>query len=102
MKKAAHTPGPWKIQVFTNAILIESEGARARASSGHICEMPVGLGSGRRSRVANARLIAAAPKMFEVLNLLLDGADEKGRWINHQQRDVLIREAIAEAKGGAA
>jgi hypothetical protein len=37
--------------------------------------------------------------MFEVLKLLLEGADEKGRWIDNQQRQLLIREAIASAKG---
>jgi hypothetical protein len=49
MTKAAHTAGPWKIQVYTTAILVLSE------REGCICEMLPDRGTKPKYRIANAR-----------------------------------------------
>jgi hypothetical protein len=102
MTKAAHTPGPWKVDVFTTAILLESK-------EGCICEMPSDHGQHAGRRVANARLIAAAPELLEVLEGILpeyesyvmseqdeEIRDRNSAWLEH------ARATLAKAKGGAA
>lgn len=58
-----HTPGPWKVY---------NDGTDVCDDSGHIaaCE-----GTGYDETVANARLIAAAPSMYEALKEMLSEAN---------------------------
>jgi hypothetical protein len=94
MTKAAHTPGPWKVDVFTTAILIESR-------VGCICEMPSDHGQHAERRVANARLIAAAPELLEALEDLDWGIGNGASDETWDAACAKARAAIAKAKGGS-
>lgn len=101
MTNAQHTPGPWEaIEVAEGRFAI---GAAYRDENnmpmeGFIADVPV---------EANARLIAAAPKLLEALERAVIetidafkddpiGQEYTSAWI------VQARAAIAKAKGGAA
>lgn len=92
-----HTPGPWFVGGETDhgEILICSD---ARPT---ICA--VDPGAREWCTQANARLIAAAPKMLEALrraSLALAFASEQSEAMRDDYRAV--SEAIAEATGGVA
>ena len=73
MSGRAWTPGPWKIGVsadHTPLVMVDvhpSEGSGFGVA--HINRLPR-MGSVRGDVAANARLIAAAPELFEALNSL--------------------------------
>lgn len=101
----SHTPGPWKIVadpfctgILSNNRFITTENAKLDTSV--IGEWDFWDGSlicvlrdahDPHEIAANARLIAAAPKMFAALKSILNSHDDVAREI--------AREAIAEAKG---
>ena len=99
-EKAAHTPGPWRInrsgETEQYPALVVSDGK----PTGYVCSIP----PKHESAEANARLIAAAPKMLDTLKKLLaaeDFAASQGVTIDdhvrqHERRD-LIASAIDEA-----
>ena len=104
---SAHTPGPWYIgRAWGNRRIVAAEGAEiVRALSTH--------GARRlreEERAANRNLIAAGPKMLKALRLIneeMGKASSKGpsgrpgvAALNRMWEAV--REAIAEAEGGAA
>lgn len=70
-KKAAHTPGPWKVG--------ESYYVLAGPEDGHLaaCFNYV-KGLGTVPQYANARLIAAAPELLEALKDVLKACGEQG------------------------
>ena len=61
---SAHTPGPWKI-IGGNPNWLIAEN-NPNLGNGVICELK------REKQLENARLIAAAPEMFELLKKCLD------------------------------
>lgn len=110
MQKPKHTPGPW---TFTDSAIYQPGGvvpeifdtnqkvvARAYGWCDH------GPGSNRvggprhQERIANARLIAAAPEMLEALEAL-KGQFETEEADGHNRSTVLIviDRALAKAKG---
>lgn len=85
-----HTPGPWKITESANAIVVMGPNAQ------HVVIIPLfkeyawskeeweGLNLEEKNKVsiANARLIAAAPELLEVIREAVDSAERemaKGR-----------------------
>ena len=81
-----HTPGPWHVQPFSDVTYVDSEmhsGFRTR-----ICSL-----RGKKDRLANARLISAAPELLESLQKLLT--------ISHGPDCIIenARAAIAKATG---
>ncbi len=69
MSEAKHTPGSWEVDPMADSIVRESSGERrgvAVASFRHRSDLEL---------AANARLIAEAPAMFEVLQGLANGDD---------------------------
>lgn len=63
--KAAHTPGPWEFRKFVNG----SFGIFAKDSVEFICKVEQWSDA---VDLADARLIAAAPEMYEALKDCLD------------------------------
>ena len=91
-----HTPGPWKCSQhlghFSWSVHMDA-GDRGRGST-----IVDGVGGiDREQRLANARLIAAAPDLLEALEAAL----RKIEWILPVEWDVMrqINAAIAKAKG---
>jgi hypothetical protein len=91
MKNRKHTPGPWAVHPRIKDSVVTGKG-------GSIADL-VGTKSAQEHE-ANARLIAAAPEMLEVLELL------ESRWDEIVADDVsvtgsihMIRAAIAKARG---
>lgn len=86
MSTAKHTPGPW---VYSG-----------RLGFGHLVSPNIavaygGATSGRQdSGEANARLIAAAPEMYEALKLVM----QHGRIDDSEHRMNLVAAAIAKAE----
>jgi hypothetical protein len=93
---SAHTPGPWE----TNGRDITKGGiagiARMQGSQGVAGE---GAGRHEEARLANAKLIAAAPDMAAALAALLAWADtieDTGRWPPIETTDA-ARSALIKA-----
>ena len=93
------TPGPWEAGYCTK----ESTKVDVWCEEGDVA---VVYGGTADEVVANARLVAAAPRLFaaceRVMDLLedkYDGApDSPTRWLGEPL--VLLRDALAKAKGG--
>lgn len=104
VEQAAHTPGPWWVQDNT-----EQDGV------GHQLRVDSACGAvadcGRTPFVddemrANARLIAAAPEMLEVLEELVFWHENKhirAKGTNEKKRDAWLaaKAVISKATGGA-
>lgn len=88
-----HTPGPWTIVPYGNG---DSLVIHADQSEWRICFMATpGQSPGAMDRIeANARLIAVAPEMLELLKRLDNSLESLGREFRLQ-----IRDAIAKAEG---
>jgi len=93
----AHTPGPWVLDTTWGIV-------RDERGTAEVCAIHAGRTGKPAEAQANARLIAAAPEMFELLEwavkrVVLEN-EERGNpillaWL------PLARAIIAEAKGGA-
>jgi len=101
MTKHAHTKGPWVVglenRVYANADVspdgISKPHALKDAAYQTICHVTAGLQTGDRE--ANARLIAAAP---ELLDVVLDIVSDCKGVINSGLYDLAVK-AIAKARG---
>ena len=87
-----HTPGPW-IQ----------RGERVDAQRNHVCggvnqESVLALSRPPEERLANARLIAAAPEMLEALQAVWSDLES---WDVDNEVSQRVRAAIAKATGGS-
>jgi len=80
---SAHTPGPWTIRALNNNGGVYS----VQDSEGH---------EKGRTRIHDARLIAAAPELLEALRLIAS-ASQGHDWAGVNQ---CARAAIAKATGG--
>jgi hypothetical protein len=69
---ASHTPGPWRMVEEGGVAYVLNHGDRA--PQGIISITLKGAGMNYSEAFANARLIAAAPDMLEVLKLVLQWA----------------------------
>lgn len=89
-KHATHTPGPWGY----------SEGEIYRGNNPIASVIP-SFGWFRKTAEdeANARLIAAAPEMFEVLSELLDTL-EMSKSYGFDEEYEKLREVLAKVEGG--
>jgi hypothetical protein len=88
----AHTPGPWKVYRTTDGTAILGVGD---ADSGGISDANFGLWRSGEEREANARLIAAAPELLDMLKRVLRASPVF-------ERDCLYGEAcefVAKAEG---
>jgi hypothetical protein len=102
---AQHTPGPWVYTFnpgeYSESEILDDEGRLIAIGAGqnYGC-WRVGDDNGDAEFEANARLIAAAPELYETLKQLLDGmAGEEDSDDGVLKR---ARAAIAKATGGAA
>lgn len=95
-----HTPGPWRIEQYTNASV--RDGERIRASNNLITVNEV-WGASLSECDANYRLIAAAPELLEACKQLLEAYFEEHYAIGGHEAvgctycDALA--AIAKAEG---
>lgn len=95
----SHTPGPWKVMDIVRAF----PGIEAERSSivvfGDEGEDSGVRGKTRDERMANARLISAAPDLLEACKQALDSiTDASGLWTN-PHLGKLLTAAIAKAEG---
>lgn len=65
----AHTPGPWKISLTDDTVVIDATGAEVAAIDGDYNDPDTWP-----QMEANARLIAAAPDMLAVLRVIETGS----------------------------
>jgi hypothetical protein len=99
MTQTAHTPGPWRVfDAFTDLEIVTDRPTANETES--IVQF-----KGQPNANANARLMAAAPELFDALedffNIMHDyqSSVRKG-YVTHAMD--MARAAIAKAKGGAA
>ena len=103
-KHASHTPGPWVISsVIKHGArcyrTIRQEGRFKLAEVFAFNECATGTEEGKAEDHANARLIAAAPAMYEVLSELLDTLEmSKGYGFDEEYEKA--REVLAKVEGG--
>ena len=95
------TPGPW--YCLTNRAPGQKQDHIVRSKPGR-CEVARASEQfmARGERIANARLIAAAPDMLETLHKLANGMGAEcwmDDYISKAQALAIIREAIAKAHG---
>lgn len=97
----AHTPGPWSI-VHTFNIVGGVDGRRGVANAGGYSEN-INQEACHEENIANATLIAAAPKMLAALKRAVAGADAAltsgGRTVACQREYDACVAAIASAEG---
>ena len=88
---AAHTPGPWKVfndNEFGDVLYVRLPGSKFCNN-----EIAVLYDPANTSRIANARLIAAAPDLLEAAELALSTAEA---WIHDQLDGTSSLEAEIE------
>ena len=101
-----HTPGPWRAKKHTEGEpgyeviipYVEKEWIEGKVGK-IVCEM----GGNNDEDYANARLIAAAPEMFEAIKFAFDEledmtTDEFSRGADKAVRDKLLK-ALAKVRG---
>lgn len=67
MNESRHTPGPWEMSVFNNAVSGREDWDVCEAGGGDmVCEL-----AGLQNAHANARLIAAAPDLLELAEAVI-------------------------------
>lgn len=95
MSKTQHTPGPWRAVELSHGHM--DPPIRADDGDGRTVARVTGSCDGP-TLVANARLIAAAPKLLAALELL---TAHFSAWRNNEELVVMrnARAAIAETKG---
>lgn len=100
MKTTKHTPGPWETGGVMTLVEFRPEGWNAPMciADCHTKNAP----QSETERVANARLIAAAPELLEACKAAMN--DKYARFgmtkDNYPVREILAR-AITKAEGGA-
>ncbi len=99
-KHATFTPGPWEIVNLQNKLELYSKENR------YCCDQPIATCEPRdiNQRAydinhANARLIAAAPAMYEVLQELAESM-ELAKNYGYEKEHAMIQEVLAKVDGG--
>ena len=93
-KHATFTPGPWQIEDCTPG---ESTGLRFEVGTKD--SVIARTTDGWKEAHANARLIAAAPEMYEVLQELADSM-ELAKNYGYEKEHAMIQEVLAKVEGG--
>lgn len=92
------TPGPWRREPYTSrGELIEAVYAPDRHDPNGV--MMVGSAGSQPETEANARLIAAAPEMAELLEIWTHG--DVSKWTERAEAFDRARALIARIRGGA-
>jgi hypothetical protein len=92
-KRATFTPGPWV--AIGKAVYTESDNpTREILWGGHNTRS-----ASDEEKKANARLIAAAPEMYEVLQELADSM-ELAKNYGYEKEHAMIQEVLAKVEGG--
>lgn len=99
-KRAAHTPGPWRVRRHLNAGV-------NRVDTWEVCYGEIGECVAEFvAEEANARLIAAAPALLEASKAFLKdyvecaNSGDWGNWDPEKEDEVIaMRAAIAQAEG---
>ena len=94
-KHATHTPGPWQIDDCTPG---ESTGLRFEVSTKD--SVIARTTDGWKEAKANARLIAAAPEMFETMKAILAVVNDPGPIFPGTAIGDKLREVLAKVEGG--
>ena len=104
MSAPKHTPGPWVVDKAPSTL--GGNGFTVRAGGAIICAAFPGASTDRIEPVAelNARLIASAPDMLELLTLALPYVEEGEEFSAAHKRGLSarIRAALAKATEGEA
>ena len=101
-KRATFTPGPWHYSEVIRGRDQYYRQIRAdfKIAEVHACHSGVaGTKKGRAEDEANARLIAAAPAMYEVLQELADSM-ELAKNYGYEKEHAMIQEVLAKVEGG--
>jgi len=101
-KRATFTPGPWHYSEVIRGRDQYYRQIRAdfKIAEVHACHSGVaGTKKGRAEDEANARLIAAAPEMYEVLQELADSM-ELAKNYGYEKEHAMIQEVLAKVEGG--
>lgn len=94
-----HTPGPWVIDSENVDLFTQNQSRMWINATG----MHIGYVDGPRTseRIANARLIAAAPEMYEALEMFLAYNDQGGPIsFNTDAMWAKARSVLAKIEGG--
>ena len=94
-KHATHTPGPWQIDDCTPG---ESTGLRFEVSTKD--SVIARTTDGWKEAKANARLIAAAPEMYETMKAILAVVNDPGPIFPGTAIGDKLREVLAKVEGG--
>jgi hypothetical protein len=101
-KRATFTPGPWHYSEVIRGRDQYYRQIRAdfKIAEVHACHNGVaGTKKGRAEDEANARLIAAAPAMYEVLQELAESM-ELAKNYGYEKEHAMLREVLAKVEGG--
>jgi hypothetical protein len=106
-----HTPGPWQFFPSASATSVTLMAALAAAERSGVIDTAIGVDSTNGTIIAevvrgkqfkaNARLIAAAPDMFEALRRIAEMTDIEADFDGFEAREIAIA-ALARAKGDRA
>ena len=102
-EKHAHTPGPWHYSEVIRGRDQYYRQIRAdfKIAEVHACHSGVaGTKKGRAEDEANARLIAAAPEMFETMKAILAVVNDPGPIFPGTAIGDKVREVLAKVEGG--
>jgi len=99
--KTQHTKGPWKVAVdtrYTRGLLVRDNNGEGYVVA--VCDYVNNSNAKdvNNSIEANARLIAAAPELLEIVNRLLELVDSSQMACDHNLI-IEAREVIAKATG---
>lgn len=90
--KTKFTPGPWEVSIGNQGSIFGDMNNPKHQGDNPYIGTVAGVGGKRDSResLANAKLIAAAPELFECLvdcieNILIDFADDDPRKVKYKQ-----------------
>lgn len=103
MAMSKHTPGPWKLHRIDSDTVFVTEDRIARGESipGYnrkLVEMPHWSDDNYDEKMANTRLIAAAPELLEALKKVFEDYASPD-WRNLSTNIDLMKAAIAKAEG---
>ena len=101
-KRATFTPGPWHYSEVIRGRDQYYRQIRAdfKIAEVHACHSGVaGTKKGRAEDEANARLIAAAPEMYEVLQELAESM-ELAKSYGYEKEHAMIQEVLVKVEGG--
>jgi hypothetical protein len=105
MTEAKHTPGPWKFTGFSKPSNFADHVAVVQGDGTVLARIKGGVTEDKATAEANARLIAAAPELLDLVQRVL--LTEEPRLKSGQSNYAPsfhdeLRAAIAKATGGAA